>query len=312
LRNLPKAVEAAQRAVEIVPKGAMQRSALSLYRSYTGDFAGGEREAQAALAINPSFPSYLALAEAQLGLGQFSQATETYHKLEKVNTLASSLAVSGLADVDLYEGRFTEAIDKLEKGAAADLTAKDPDNAAEKFAALAHIQILRGQKAAAVAAATKASAMSQVIRVRVKAAQTLVEAGDVSKAQELASALTSESEAELQAYGAIIEGDLLMKRGDTLGAVKKLTDANKLLDTWLGRFELGRAYLESGLFVEADSEFDHCVKRRGEALELFMDNVPTFGYFPTVYYLQGRARGGLKSPGFADSYRTYLSKRLGH
>jgi len=309
LRNIPKAVAAARRAVEIVPKGALQRAALSLYSSYDGDFVGGEREAQAALGLSPSFPSYLALAEAQLGLGQMSQATETYHKLEKVNALAASLAVTGLADIDLYEGRFIEAIRKLEQGAAADLAAKNPDNAAEKFAALAHIQLLRGQKGAAVAAATKASAMSQVIRVRVKAAQTLVEAGDVSKAQELASALASESEPEPQAYGALIEGDLLLKRGDALGAVRKLTDANNLLDTWIGHFELGRAYLDAGSFVEADAEFDKCLKRRGEALELFMDNVPTFGYFPSVYYLQGRAREGLKSSGFAESYRTYLSVR---
>jgi len=40
-----------------------------------------------------------------------------------------------------------------------------------------------------------------------------------------------------------------------------------------------------------------------------MDNVPTFGYFPPVYYLQGRAREGLKSPGFTESYRNYLSIR---
>jgi tetratricopeptide (TPR) repeat protein len=309
LRNIPKAVAAARRAVEIIPKGALQRAALSLYSSYAGDFAGGEREAQAALGLNPSFPAYLALAEAQLGLGQMSQATETYHKLAKVSVLGASLAASGLADVASYDGRYADAVRILEQGAAADLAARNPDNAAEKFAALAHIQLLRGQKEPAVAAATKASAMSQVIRVRVVTAQTSVEAGEIAKAQKLASGLASELEAEPQAYGKIIEGDLALKRGDAGNAVKTLTDANNLLDTWIGHYELGRAYLDAGLFVEADAEFERCVKRRGEALELFMDNVPTFGYFPPVYYLQGRAREGLKSPGFAESYRNYLSIR---
>ena len=69
----------------------------------------------------------------------------------------------------------------------------------------------------------------------------------------------------------------------------------------MGHFQLARAYLEAGLFVEADSELDRCIKRRGEALSLFLDQVPTFGYFPTVYYYQGRAREGLKSSGFADA-----------
>jgi serine/threonine protein kinase/tetratricopeptide (TPR) repeat protein len=309
LRDLPKAVAAARRAVEIVPKGAMQRVVLSLYSSYDGDFAGGEREAQAALGLNPSYPAYLALVEAQLGLGQMSQATETYHKLAKVNVLGASLAASGLADLAVYEGRFADAVRILDHGASADLAAKNLDNAAEKFAALAHIQLLRGQKGLAVAAATRASAMSQVVPVRVLAAQTFVEAGEIAKAQKLASGLASELQPEPQAYAKIIEGDLALKRGDAGNAVKTLTDANNLLDTWIGRFELGRAYLDAGLFVEADSEFDRCAARRGEAIELFMDNVPTIGYFPPVYYLQGRAREGLKSPGFAESYRIYLSIR---
>jgi hypothetical protein len=63
------------------------------------------------------------------------------------------------------------------------------------------------------------------------------------------------------------------------------------------------------MFVEADSEFDRCMKRRGEALEIFQDSNPTFAYFPPLYYYQGRVREGLKSPGFAESYRTYLSIR---
>jgi len=81
------------------------------------------------------------------------------------------------------------------------------------------------------------------------------------------------------------------------------------LDTWIGRFELGRAYLEAGAFTEADSEFDRCIKRRGETLALFLDESPTYGYFPSVHYYLGRAREGNKSSGFAESYRTYLSIR---
>jgi tetratricopeptide (TPR) repeat protein len=310
LRNFPKAVAAARRAVEIVPKGVLQRNNLSFYSSYAGDFHTGEQEAQAALALNPASElSYMALAEAQLGQGRLSQAAETYHKVERLSATGASMAASGLADVASFEGRYANAVRILEQGAAADLAAKNPDSAAEKFAGLAHIQLLRGQKGSAVAAATKASAMSQVVPVKVLAAQTFVEAGEIAKAQKLASGLASELLPEPQAFAKIIEGDLLLKRGDAPSAIKTLSDANNLLNTWLGHYELARAYLDAGLFVEADSEFDRCATRRGEALELFQDNVPTFGYFPPVYYLQGRAREGLKSPGFAESYRAYLSIR---
>lgn len=196
----------------------------------------------------------------------------------------------------------------LEQGAAADLAAKNSENAANKFATLGRIQLLRGQPRLAIAATNKALAIDKSVKVRFLAAQTLVEAGEVAKAQELASSLASELPAEPQAYSKIIEGRVALKK-DAHNAIKAFTEANNLLDTWIGHFELGRAYLQTGAFVDADSEFDRCIKRRGEALELFMDNVPTFGYFPPVYYYQGRVREGLKSPGFTESYRNYLSIR---
>jgi eukaryotic-like serine/threonine-protein kinase len=60
---------------------------------------------------------------------------------------------------------------------------------------------------------------------------------------------------------------------------------------------------------QADSEFDRCFKRRGEALSLFLDDQPTFGYLPPLYYYRGRVWEELKTSGFADAYRTYLDIR---
>ena len=107
----------------------------------------------------------------------------------------------------------------------------------------------------------------------------------------------------------IIEGEIALKAGDARQAVKILTDANAVLDTWLGHFDLGRAYLELKAFPQADSEFERCIKRRGEALSLFVDEEPTYGFFPPAFYYQGRVREGLNNAGFADSYRAYLDIR---
>jgi eukaryotic-like serine/threonine-protein kinase len=310
LRNIPKAVEAARNAVQILPQAVMPRLNLSYLSSVGGDFQNGEREARAALQINPSSEvGYLILAEAQMGQGQMSEATESYHQLEKVSARGASMAVVGLADLAAYAGRFADAVRLLEQGATADLGAKRPERAADKFAALAQTQLLRGQKGAAITAADKASANSQSVQVRFLAGRIFAEAGEAAKVQKLAASLGSELQAEPQAYGKILEGKTALKQGDSRQAIKTLTDGDNLLDTWIGRFELGRAYLEAGLFAEADSEFDRCIKRRGEAMELFMDNVPTYSYFPLVYYYQGRAREGLKSANFTESYRTYFSIR---
>src|SRR5262249_11806680 len=155
---------------------------------------------------------------------------------------------------------FAGAVRILEQGAAADLAAKNPENAADKFAALGHAQLLRGQTRAALAATEKALANNQSIKAKFLAAQNFVEAGELAKAQKLATALSSETAAEPQADAKIIQGALALKRGDGREAIKALTEANNLLDTWLGRYELGRAYLQAGAFVEADAELDRCLK----------------------------------------------------
>jgi tetratricopeptide (TPR) repeat protein/predicted Ser/Thr protein kinase len=308
-RNIPKAIEESKRAVELVPKGAQPRLNLAFYSSLGGDFQAGEREARAALELSLSAPGYLFVAEAQLGQGQLSQAAETYHTLEKLNVSGASIASSGLADLAAYQGRFADAVPILEKGAAVDLAAKDAENAATKYVALGRIQLWRGERRPALEAAGKALALNQAVSIRFLAAQIYAEAGELAKAQKLASSLASDLKTEPQVYGKIIEAKIALKRGDKRAGINTLLEANKLLDTWIGHLELGRAYLDAGLFVEADSEFDRCIKRRGEAMELFQDNVPTYAVFPAVYYYQGRAREGLKSPGSVESYRNYLAIR---
>ena len=309
LRNFPKAVEAARKAEEIAPKGALEHLNLAFFSSFAGDFTTGEEQARAALEISPGEVAQLNLGEAQIGAGKLSDAAESYHALEKLGPRGASMAAAALADLALYQGKFSEATRILEQGAAADLQAKIPENATSKLAALAYVQLLHGDKHAAVASAEKALAKGQTIQARFLAGRVFAEAGDATQAKKMADSLAKETQAEPQAYAKIVEGKLALQRGDKAQAIKNISDANNLLDTWIGRFELGRAYLEAGQFPEADSEFDRCLKRRGEALELLMDNVPTFGYVPYVYFYQGRVRQGLKTPAFADSYRTYLETR---
>ena len=174
---------------------------------------------------------------------------------------------------------------------------------------LAYAQLLRGDKRSALAAAQNALSKSQSVKIRFLAARTFVEAGELAKARKLAAGLASLLQDSPQAYAKLILGEAALKEHNSRQAIQSFTEANNLLDTWLGRFDLGRAYLEAGAFAEADSEFDRCIKRRGEALELFMDDGPTYSYVPIVYYYAGRVREGLKSPGFADFYRTYLKIR---
>ena len=306
LRDMRGAMDEIRYVVDLLPNRAIFRTNLALYANYAGDFEVAEKEARA---LPPGEHAALALAMAQLGQGQRREAITTYENLATVSPLGASFSAAGLADVAVVEGRFSDAVRVLEQSAARDVAGKQVDAAARKFAALAYAELSRGRKPAAVTAAEKALANSKAVKIRFLAARTFIEAGDSGRARPVIDGLAAELQAEPQAHAKILEGELALKNGDARQAIKLLTDANTLLDTWIGRFVLGRAYLEAGAFVQADSEFDRCIKRRGEAISLFVDEDPSFGYFPAVYYYQGRVREGLKNAGSTESYRGYLAFR---
>ena len=92
--------------------------------------------------------------------------------------------------------------------------------------------------------------------------------------------------------------------------VDRLRAAQKTADLWQMHYLLGVAYVEAGRFPEAIAEFDVCVKRRGEAIAIFLDDVASFRYWATLPYWQGRAQEGLGLSGpAAESFKRYLAVR---
>jgi tetratricopeptide (TPR) repeat protein len=310
LRDLGGAVNEMRRVTEILPRRALSRVNLALYAAYGSDFKTSDEEARKAVELGSSL-GLLPLAFSQILQGQPAEAAATYGKLKAASALGASFAASGLGDLAVYEGRFRDADRILQDGAQADVAAKDSDRAAAKLVSLAHARLASGQRASAVAAARRALELSPTMKIEFLAARILVEADEIAEARKYAKALASEVRAEPQAYAKIIEGELLTKQRDYAAAIKILSEANEEFDTWLGHFALGRAYLAAGkgFLVQADSEFSRCLEHRGEALSVFLDEEPTYGYFPDVYYYRGLVREAAQIAGFAESYRAYLAVR---
>lgn len=308
LRSMTRARDEMQRVVQILPKRSLYRVNAALYSIYASDFATGEQEAMVAQELQDPWAQQ-ALALARLGQGDLAAASAAYERLADVPGAGPSYTASGLADIAVYRGRFGEAVTRFADGAAADLTAGDGDRAAAKLAALAYAELARGRRREARLAADQALAHSTGMQIRFLVGRIHAEAGGTAQAQAIALALGNELQAEPRAYGRILDGLLALARGDTRQAVTHLTEANTLLDTWIGRFELGRAYLAAKAFTQADSEFDRCLKRSGEALSLFLDEEPTSGVLPPLHYYIGRARQGMGTAAFAESYERYLAIR---
>ncbi|PWU01244.1 MAG: hypothetical protein C5B51_23285 [Terriglobia bacterium] len=307
-REMAKAVTYARQSSGIYPKSAMRRANVSIFSMYAGDFAAADKEAQATIALNPDYPkAFIVRGLSQLAQGKVNDALESYKHVE--SSLSPSSAAIALADLALYQGRLADARGVLDPAITRSRAENRSTAAARQLLLLAQVHLLEGHKPDAIKAAGDAVALDQSEEGAIEAARILALAGNDAKARSLVAPLASKLNKDYQAYAKIVEGDIFLEHGDALGAVQQLRQAQALADTWLGRFDLGRAYLAAGAFVEAHAAFTACQSRRGEATALFLDEVPTYHYYPPTLYYLGRVLEQMKSAAAADSYRAFLAMK---
>jgi tetratricopeptide (TPR) repeat protein len=306
-RDMEKALTEGRRAVALSPKNVPQRNNVGLYAMYAGDFETAIHEQEEVLKLNQDFTGALVgLALSQLGLGHVDEAAATWKRLEATGASGASTAALGLADIALYRGRLDEARGILEKAAQVDIDAGRKEEAAAKLATLAHAHLLANRKADAIAAAQKARAQAGGANVALAAGLVFIRAGEPAKGLAIASELDQRIEPEPRMNAQLLRGEAVLAAGNFRSAIEAFTAAQKIADSWLGRLGLGRAYLAAQAFPDAQAELEACVKRRGEATAVFLDENPTYHLFPPVYYQLGLAFQGLKSPEAAKSFQAFV------
>ncbi len=308
-RNMPKALEEGRRALEIYPKNVPYRNNVALYALYAGDFATAKKEASAAMQLNPAYVKcYITLALAEAALGNIDAANETYRSLAKVSESAKSFADTGMADLALFRGD-TEGASSLLKAAIADDKAHNRGSAAaKKMMILSEAQLAAGDKAAALATVNEALKLDES-ELLLGAARLYVELGQYDKASALAKTLGAKLERVPQAEAKLIDAEVLIAKGKPTEAVQLLQSAVEQSDLWLARFALARAYLALNANAQAESEIENCIRRQGEATDVYLDETQTFRYFPPVYYYQGIERQGSKSGNAVEAFKHFLSLR---
>jgi len=306
-RDMSKAVEEGLYYTKIYPANINGQINLSWYAIASGNFPMALDQVKRTLDLNPKFDKvFVCAALAELAQGRNAEAEAWYKKLEPISVAGASFAAAGLADLALYEGRTSVAARILEQGIDVDTQNKRTDMAAEKWIALGQTRVAQAQVKAALEAADRAIALIRETNSLYPAAEIYLWAGKDDKALALAKELSGRVEPEPQAYAKLLLGRFALKKGQVNEAINAYVEAQKFVDTWLGHLLLAEAYLEAGAFTEAHSELDVCLKRRGEAATLFLNDVPSYRYFPRVYYDLGRTQEGLKSPKAKESYQTFL------
>ena len=93
-------------------------------------------------------------------------------------------------------------------------------------------------------------------------ARVLIFAGKPERGDALATELDQKLDQALAGIWKLLAGEADLKRGAARAAVDNFNAAQKILDTWLGRDALGRAYLAANVLPDAQTEFDVCLRER--------------------------------------------------
>jgi serine/threonine protein kinase/tetratricopeptide (TPR) repeat protein len=312
-RNFAKASEHGRKALEIYPRNRLYQSNYALYAMYAGDFKASAAEAQNLLKEDPNyFMAYLPLAMEALSRGDTAAAKAFYTQMGQVNARAASLASIGLADVAIFEGETEDAIAVLTEGVKADLEAKSEARAGVKRIAIAEALELEGNQRAAESAAREAVALSKSEPVVVPAGRIFAAGRRQDDVDSVVQILANQFEPQKRAYARIIDALDYMGRRRYVDAVDSLNAAKGFADLWLANFYLGVAYASANRPREAFSAFEACMRRRGEATALFIDEVPTYRYLAALPYWMARAQEGLGQTAQARvNFEAFLAQKKG-
>lgn len=307
-----KAAEYTRKALELYPQNVPQRNNLGFFAMYAGDLDTALKEQVQVLGLNAGFVNgHVGLAMALAAAGRRDEAVAAWKRLAALGPSQGSTAAEGLADLAAFEGRLGDARAALEPAVAADLKEKDADGAGRKLAMLAELSLARGEKRPAAEAAEKALALQPQDYVVFLAARSLVLAGQEKRALALADQLARRVEPAPRHYAELLHGEAALLRQKPQEALDRFKAAGKLLDSWLVREGLGRAYLAAGAPAQALDELEACQKRRGEVTDVFIDNVPTWRLLAPVAYWRGRALEAQRLPEAAEAYRAFLAQKTG-
>ena len=196
-------------------------------------------------------------AMAQLATGRPPDAEATWERLQGVSAAGADFAAHGRADLAVYEGRLSDAAAHPRGGDCQAARGALGEHHRTADPTLAKIRALqgRGRRAQARGAGARNTKASRASCCSPAAsdypASRSVRAGRPTRQEGRQGLKCTEGSRGRS-------GD---EASDARAAVASFEAAQKLADSWLGRYGLGRAYLEAGVFVEAQTQFDTCLTR---------------------------------------------------
>jgi tetratricopeptide (TPR) repeat protein len=305
-RDFQRAVEVSEQYLADDNQSAIALANLAYYNLFVLNLDRAEQALKQALEVNPEY-IHIGYNVALLAAvrGETTTARARFQALRDGRPGGEEFGRSGVGDMMLYHGEYRAAAELY--GLFIDgEKATDGDRAR-----YARAKLMLGDTKTAVEVATQLlSKPTYNTTPSMEAALVLVDAGRPEVVAPLVERFRDGVAVDAQQCAALLEAELLRAEGDTSAAVRGFRQALEGIDSWVGRFMLGRALNDAGAHAEAKVELEACRARRGEAIDAYVEDRLTYSYWPPVLFELGRAEEGLGGADAAKKhYQAFLDIR---
>jgi len=284
--DMKRASQYGRKALEIYPHNVAQLNNVAWYALYSGDFETAEREATEALKLNPFYAkAALTIGLSQVGRGQYAEAANTYARLQTIGDHGRDFAALAKFDLAMMESKPQEALAALSQTPAGNDLVQ---------VSTAEISWVTGDRPGAIARAQTVPVTGASVQVKLRIGNLLISAGKLAEAKRLADDLINDPARLRKASGLVLAAEIAMAKRQYTEAADLLSRSKEQEDTWWGRWVSARNWQALGRLAEAHSDLDECIRRKGEAVAAFLDDVPTARYVPAVLELRRAVESQLK------------------
>ena len=211
LRDMPRALDEMRQVVEISAEARAlpgQPGAVRQLRRRVPD----RREGSAASRSRTPMRR-LPWRSRRWGRASCRRRTDTYQNLGTLGALGASFAASGLGDLAVYEGRFTDAATDPRAGSGRRPDGQEPPTGRPRSSRPSPTHILRGQERLAVAAAAEGAGQQPAGEDPVPRRRGCSSRPAISPLRAAHGRARAELQAEPQAYAKLIEGEIALQGG---------------------------------------------------------------------------------------------------
>lgn len=295
-RDMDKAIEESNLGIDHNPGNSLLSINRALYYMYNSQLKESNKQSLELLK-DFSHVTELTLCSAMFSIqsNDFEAAHSIYESMYDNSDTENVIAVIGGVDLDIFCGNLGAAEKQL-----------DGLKSGHNYISLiqSEIFVLRQNYNEAIQLLSKLELnnSNEIFQTGI----IYADCGAYKEAESCANELGSSLQKDQYIHGKLLKAYVGYLQKDYQAAFHLLEESKSVLDTWFGRFTLGKVFLSTGSHIEAHTEFETCQKRIGEVTCMYLDEHPTMRYLVPLFYFMGMTQKGLGSQSATQTLTHFL------